>query len=137
MASKGRPYRTVLVEGFEILIGRGARDNDTLTFGVATGADSWLHVAGGTPGSHVVIRNPDKVPVPATVIERAASYAAWYSKARDGGWVEVHHCRVADIRKPKGAPAGQVQLQRYKRVRVRPQAPEGSSATDPDDLGER
>lgn len=132
MASKGRPYRTVLVEGFEVLIGRGARDNDALTFGVATGSDSWLHVAGGTPGSHVVIRNPDKVPLPSSVIERAASYAAWYSKARDGGWVEVHYCRVSDIRKPKGAPAGLVQLQRYKRLRVRPQAPEESSAAEPD-----
>ena len=138
MASKGRPYRTVLVEGFEVLIGRGARENDALTFGVAAACDSWLHVAGGTPGSHVVIRNPDKIPLPTSVIQRAASYAAWYSKARDGGWVDVHHCRVSEIRKPKGAPAGLVQLQRYKRVRVRPQPPEEDSAADPDDdPGER
>lgn len=132
MASKGRPYRRVMVEGFEVLIGRNASDNDTLTFRVAKATDSWLHVAGGTPGSHVVIRNPERVALPKSVVERAASYAAWYSKARAGGSVEVHYCKVSDIRKPRGAPAGQVQLERYSRVRVRPLAPEegGDGAED-------
>jgi predicted ribosome quality control (RQC) complex YloA/Tae2 family protein len=134
MASKGRPYRSVLVEGFEVLIGRGARENDALTFGVAKATDSWLHVAGGTPGSHVVISNPDRIEIPGSVIERAASYAAWYSKARAAGWVEVHYCKVSDIKKPRGAPAGLVQLQRFKRVRVRPAAPIESSGDDDPEL---
>jgi predicted ribosome quality control (RQC) complex YloA/Tae2 family protein len=124
MASKGRPYRRILIEGFEVLIGRSAADNDALTFRVAKPSDSWLHVAGGTPGSHVVIRNPDRVALPKTVIERAASHAAWYSKARGGGSVEVHYCKVSDIRKPRGAPAGMVQLERHARVRVRPSPPD-------------
>jgi predicted ribosome quality control (RQC) complex YloA/Tae2 family protein len=123
MASKGKPYRKVDVEGFEVLIGRGARENDALTFGVGKPPDTWLHVAGGTPGSHVIIRNPEKDAVPRSVIERAARFAAWFSKARDGGWVEVHYCKVADVRKPKGAPAGLVQLLRYQKVRVRPEPP--------------
>lgn len=132
MASKGRPYRRVLVEGFEVLIGRSAADNDMLTFRVAKPADSWLHVAGGTPGSHVVIKNPERVAIPKSVVEQAASYAAWYSKARAGGSVEVHYCKVSDIRKPRGAPAGLVHLERYSRVRVRPQPPEDGGA-DGDD----
>lgn len=136
MASKGRPYRTVLVEGFEVLIGRSAADNDALTFRVGKPNDGWLHVAGGTPGSHVVIKNPDKLPLPKSVIERAASYAAWYSKARAGGSVEVHYCKISDIRKPRGAPAGLVHLERYSRVRVRPSAPDEASAGDaPDTAG--
>jgi predicted ribosome quality control (RQC) complex YloA/Tae2 family protein len=105
MASKGKPYRKVDVEGFEVLIGRGARENDALTFGVGKPPDTWLHVAGGTPGSHVIIRNPEKDAVPRSVIERAARFAAWFS------------------RKPKGAPAGLVQLLRYQKVRVRPEPP--------------
>jgi predicted ribosome quality control (RQC) complex YloA/Tae2 family protein len=136
MASKGRPYRRVLVEGFEVLIGRSAADNDQLTFRIAKATDTWLHVAGGTPGSHVVIRNPERLPLPKSVIERAASYAAWYSKARAGGSVEVHCCKVSDIRKPRGAPAGLVHLERYSRVRVRPSAPdEGSEGEDEADIG--
>jgi predicted ribosome quality control (RQC) complex YloA/Tae2 family protein len=132
MASKGRPYRSVMVEGFEVLIGRSASDNDNLTFRVAKATDSWLHVAGGTPGSHVVIKNPDRVALPKSVIERAASFAAWYSKARAGGNVEVHYCKVSDIRKPRGAPAGLVHLERYSRVRVRP-APADDGSGTPDD----
>jgi predicted ribosome quality control (RQC) complex YloA/Tae2 family protein len=123
MASKGRPFRRWMESGFEILIGRGARENDELTFAVASAADRWLHVAGGTAGSHVVIRNPEHGVIPADVVRRAAAFAAWYSKARDRAWVEVHHCRVADVRKPKGAPPGLVQLARYERVRVKPEAP--------------
>ena len=125
MSSKGRPYRRVIVDGFEILIGRGAQENDALSFGVAAATDSWLHVAGGTPGSHVVIRNPERIPIPRAVVERAASHAAWFSKAKNAAWVEVHYCQVADLRKPRGAPAGLVQLKRYQSVRVRPAAPEG------------
>jgi predicted ribosome quality control (RQC) complex YloA/Tae2 family protein len=134
MASKGRPYRRVLVEGFEVLIGRSAADNDALTFRVGKPNDSWLHVAGGTPGSHVIIRNPERQVVPKSVVERAASFAAWYSKARAGGSVEVHHCKVSDVRKPRGAAAGSVQLERYTRVRVRPAEPdEPDEDADPND----
>lgn len=120
MASKGRPYRTLSIEGFEVLVGRGEDDNDYLTFEVAEPHELWLHVAGGTAGSHVVIRNPERVEVPREVIERAAAAAAWYSKARSAKRVEVHVCRVADVKKPRGAPAGLVEIKRYKRVRVEP-----------------
>ncbi|MDI1477640.1 NFACT RNA binding domain-containing protein [Polyangium sp. y55x31] len=127
MASKGRPYRTVTVEGFEVLIGRGAEDNDYLTFDVAAPHDVWLHVAGGTPGSHVVVRNPDRVEVPRSVIEIAASAAAWYSKARGAPKVEVHFCRASEVSKPRGAPAGLVEISKYKSVKVKPVAPAGAT----------
>jgi predicted ribosome quality control (RQC) complex YloA/Tae2 family protein len=44
--------------------------------------------------------------------------AARHSKARGRRRVEVHLCRVADVRKAKGAPAGEVVLRRWERVRV-------------------
>jgi predicted ribosome quality control (RQC) complex YloA/Tae2 family protein len=123
VASKGRPYRTLLVDGYEVLVGRGDEDNDRLTFEVGEPHDVWLHVAGGTPGSHVVIRNPGRGQVPRAVVETAAAAAAWYSKARAAAKVEVHLCRVADVSKPRGAPTGLVELARYKSVRVRPAIP--------------
>ncbi|WP_437815461.1 NFACT RNA binding domain-containing protein [Sorangium sp. So ce1078] len=123
MGSKGRPYRTLAIDGFEVLVGRGDEDNDALTFEVAEPHDLWLHVAGGTPGSHVIVRNPERVEVPREVVERAAAAAAWYSKARGAAKVEVHVCRAADVSKPRGAPAGLVQLARWKSVRVRPEIP--------------
>jgi predicted ribosome quality control (RQC) complex YloA/Tae2 family protein len=120
MGSKGRPYRSIDVEGWEIRVGKGDAENDRLTFELSQPADLWLHVGGGTPGSHVVVCNPARARVPDSVVERAAALAAWYSKARGSPRVEVHVCRVADVRKRKGAPAGQVQLRSFERLRVAP-----------------
>jgi predicted ribosome quality control (RQC) complex YloA/Tae2 family protein len=121
VGSKGRGYRAVEVEGFEILVGKGDRENDRLTFAVAEPRDFWLHVA-GPAGSHVVVRNPlNLAELPRAVVERAAELAAWHSKARGSrGKVEVHVCRVADVRKPRGFDAGQVLLRRWDAVRVYP-----------------
>jgi predicted ribosome quality control (RQC) complex YloA/Tae2 family protein len=121
MASKGQGWQQLDVDGYEVLVGRSARDNDELTFRVARPRDLWLHAAGHA-GSHVVIRVRDAgEDVPRAVIERAAAYAAWHSKARNArGKVEVHVCRAADVRKPRGVPAGTVELRRYDAVRVYP-----------------
>jgi len=121
VGSKGRPYRTVEVEGFDVLVGRGDAENDALTFEVADAEDFWLHVGGGVAGSHVVVRNPTGLEaLPAPVLERAAALAAWYSKARAARRVEVHVCRVRDVTKERGMPPGTVALRRWKRVRVSP-----------------
>jgi predicted ribosome quality control (RQC) complex YloA/Tae2 family protein len=123
MGSKGRPYRGIVVEGFEILIGRGDEENDTLTFEVAAPQDYWMHVAGGTPGSHVVVRVPeDGAEVPRNVLRRAAALTAWHSKARNARRVDVHVCRVRDVSKRRGAPAGEVHLRRWDVLRVAPSA---------------
>lgn len=126
MGSKGRPYRTIRVQGYEVLVGRGDEDNDHLTFAVAEPRDLWLHVAGGTPGSHVVVRNPDGGEVPREVVETAAAAAAWYSKSRGAPRVEVHVCRASDVSKPRGAPAGLVELAKWKSVKVKPALPAGA-----------
>lgn len=129
MSSKGRPYKTIRFEGFEILVGRSDEDNDYLTFEVGEPGDLWLHVAGGVAGSHVVVRNPEKLPeLPEEVVRRAAELAAWHSKARGRARVEVHVCRVADVWKRPGAPAGQVMLRKWWRVRVRGDVPPTGAA---------
>ena len=117
---KGKAFRSVMVEGFEVLIGKGDADNDQLTFKVAAPLDLWLHVA-NSPGSHVVVRNPERIAdLPRGVIERAAELAAFFSKAREGGKVEVHYCRAADVSKPRGFAPGKVMLKQFKSVRVYP-----------------
>ena len=127
MASKGSGWRTHHFEGFEILVGKGAKENDELTFRVADPHDLWMHAA-GYAGSHVVVRNPDRLEtLPRTVVERAAALAVHHSKARDArGKVEVHVCRAADVRKPRGFPAGKVEIRRWESVRVYPRPPEGA-----------
>ena len=121
-----------MLDGFEILVGKAASDNDHLTFRVAEPHDLWLHVAGGTPGSHVLIRNPAKGAIPEPVTRCAAALAAWYSKARNAARVEVHVCRASDVKKARGAPAGQVQIARFKSIKVAP-APFAGPARDDDE----
>lgn len=119
MGSPGRGFRAHLVEGFEILVGKGDAENDRLTFRLAEPHDFWLHVA-SLPGSHVVVRNPERLAeLPRPVLERAAALAAFHSKARGNrGKVEVHACRVAEVSKPRGFAAGQVALRRFDTLRV-------------------
>src|SRR5438552_16120758 len=106
MSSKGRPYRTIVVDGFEVLIGRGDEENDFLTCEVAAREDFWLHVAGGVAGSHVVIRNTDKhEAVPDEIVRRAAALAAWRSKARRACRGELLVTTAARVRKPRRAAA--------------------------------
>jgi predicted ribosome quality control (RQC) complex YloA/Tae2 family protein len=111
-------YRAFEKDGFEILVGKSARENDRLTFRVAQLSDLWLH-ASGYAGSHVVIRNPLKKEIPRDVVECAAQLAAYHSKAQAAsGKVDVHVCRVADVRKRADAPPGQVVLKRWDVVKV-------------------
>ena len=125
MPRKERPaavdYKQFEHGGYEILVGQSASDNDRLTFKVAEPQDLWLHVGGGTPGSHVVVRNPGGGEVPRDVVKRAAELAVFHSKAREAkGKVEVHVCRACDVRKPRGAKAGSVELRRWEGVKVYP-----------------
>ena len=74
------------------------------------------------------MRNPEGVEVPREVVEVAAAAAAWYSKSRGAAKTEVHYLRVSDVSKPRGAPAGLVQLSRWKSVKVTPAIPEEQEA---------
>lgn len=122
----GPGYHSFELDGFEILVGRSAADNDRLTLRIARARDLWLH-AGGHAGSHVVVRALDGPTgeVPKHVVERAAELAAWHSKARAaGGKVSVHVCRAGEVGKTRGAPAGQVRLGRHETVKVYPRGAE-------------
>jgi len=112
--------RFVSPDGFVVLVGRTADDNDVLTFELARPHDFWLHVA-GTSGSHVVVRNPERLErLPRDTVRFAASLAARHSKARGGGRVTVHLARRADVSKARGAPAGEVRLTHRTAVRAAP-----------------
>jgi predicted ribosome quality control (RQC) complex YloA/Tae2 family protein len=109
--------RFVSPQGFVVLVGRTAHDNDILTFKLAAPRDFWFHVSGES-GSHVVVRNPEGLDrLPRETERFAAALAAGYSKARNAGRVAVHVTRCADVHKSRGAPAGQVTLSRFTSVR--------------------
>ncbi|WP_155989816.1 NFACT RNA binding domain-containing protein [Thermithiobacillus tepidarius DSM 3134] len=107
----------VSVDGYEILVGRSARQNETITFKLARPWDIWLHVQ-DHPGAHVLIRMPkqEKRP-PDRVLAQAAALALRHSpragQAADVDWTQARFV----TRKPGGGP-GQVLYREFRTWRV-------------------
>jgi predicted ribosome quality control (RQC) complex YloA/Tae2 family protein len=115
-----RRFRSIQIEGREVLIGRNGRENDELTFQVAGPDDFWFHVAEYS-GSHVIVRNParDKE-LDETLLTKAAQLAAFFSQARNSSKVEVHYTRRKHVAKPRRARPGMVRLLEFKSISVEP-----------------
>ncbi|HEY2963081.1 MAG TPA: NFACT RNA binding domain-containing protein [Pyrinomonadaceae bacterium] len=111
--------RYVSSDGYEVLVGRAARDNDNLTFKIAQPNDMWLH-AGDYPGSHVVIRNPTRKEIPHRTIIEAAQLAGCFSQASEDSKVVIHYTSRKFLSKPKGAAPGLVRLSRFRSITVEP-----------------
>ncbi|MEL6350697.1 MAG: NFACT RNA binding domain-containing protein [Cyanobacteria bacterium J06627_28] len=96
-----------LPQGLTVMIGRNNNQNEQLTFKQATDYDLWLH-AQEIPGSHVLLRlNAGEVPTDET-LQLAASFAAYYSRARQSEQVPVVMTAPKHVYKPKGALPGMV-----------------------------
>lgn len=110
------PYRQYLsATRRRVWVGRGAKDNDALTFRHARGNDLWLH-ARGVPGSHVVV--PGGPPDQETLLD-AATLAAHFSGARGEPVVEVAAVARKHVQKPKGSAAGAVRYSQERTVMLR------------------
>lgn len=112
-----RHYRSS--DGYEVIVGRTARDNDSLTFRVARPNDLWLH-AGDYPGSHVIVRNSTRKEIPHRTVIEAAQLAAKFSQAGKDSKVAVHYTLRKFIAKPKGAASGQVRMSSFRTITVEP-----------------
>jgi predicted ribosome quality control (RQC) complex YloA/Tae2 family protein len=106
-------------DGYEVLVGRTARDNDQLTFHVAKPNDLWLH-AGDYPGSHVIVRNSSRDDIPHRTIIEAGQLAAKFSQAANDSKVNIHYTRRKFLTKPKGSAPGLVRLSSFKTITVEP-----------------
>ncbi len=111
--------RYLSTDGYEILVGRAARDNDNLTFRIAQPNDLWMHT-GDYPGSHVVVRNPTRKEIPQRTVIEAAQLAGRFSQASEDSKVVVHYTERKFLSKPKGAAAGLVRLSRFRSITVEP-----------------
>lgn len=106
----------VAADGSEIRVGKGAKENDRLTFGGARADDIWLHAQG--PGAHVVLRNAKgKSPHPDALLD-AAHLAAHYSSHKGETKVEVIWTEARYVKKTKGAPPGQVGVSKARTLIV-------------------
>lgn len=104
--------------GFEVLVGRSAKENDAITFGVAKSRDLWLHVQ-GYQGAHVLVRAHNRE-LPFDTVLFAARLAAGFSRAKDSDNVAVDYTERKNVWRVKGAPPGAVHIAHQKTVYVTP-----------------
>ncbi len=100
-----KPMHYVSSDGFHMYVGKNNLQNDELTFQFATGNDWWFH-AKGMPGSHVVVKMEGAEELPDRAFEEAGALAAYYSKGREMGKVEIDYIQKKHVKKPAGAKPG-------------------------------
>ncbi|MGE3976532.1 MAG: NFACT family protein [Nitrospira sp.] len=114
---RGPFRRFTSVDGLPIFVGRNARENEELTFGLAKSDDLWLH-ARGTPGSHVVVRLGKGTDPPPETLRDAAMLALLYSDLKKSGKGEVIYTRRKWVKKAKGQAPGAVVVTQEKSLHI-------------------
>ncbi len=113
-----RPARYRTRDGLEVWVGRSAEGNDFLTTRLARGNDLFLHVE-ASPGSHVVLRTAGRKDAPQESLLEASELAVHFSKQRRAPQATLHVAPIKDVRKPRGARPGLVEVQRGRSLVLR------------------
>lgn len=114
--TKPAPEKFISSTGIEIFVGKNNKQNDHLTFKLASKSYTWLHTK-DIPGSHVVIfhDSPDE-----QTLTEAAILSAYFSKARESASVPVDYTLVRHVKKPNGSKPGFVIYFEQKTLFVTP-----------------
>lgn len=113
------PFKRFEFEGYEVFVGKSAKNNDELTLKFARKDDLWLH-ARGVSGSHVIIRKKGQQQIPVSVVRKAAQLAAYYSKGKSASLCPVIYTPKKYVRKPKGAEPGAVIVDKEEVILAEP-----------------
>ncbi len=118
-------FKHYLIEDkYHVFVGKNNTSNDLLTLKFAKQNDYWFH-ARSVPGSHVVLRVENtKVIIPKNILKKAASLAAFHSKAKTAGTVPVSYTFKKYVVKKKGMEPGKVALLREDTLLVKPEIPD-------------
>ena len=104
---KKRPGLTFIRQGWMLIVGRDAAENDDLLRHYVKGADLWLH-ARDYPGSYVFIKAKPGKTVPLDILLDAGNLALFYSKGRNNGEGDLFYTPVKFLRRAKNGPKGLV-----------------------------
>ena len=97
----------VTIQGFDVAIGRNAKENDEILRHWARGSDLWLHTR-DFAGGYVIIKAKKGKTVPLPVLLDAASLAIHYSKAKKNGKADLYYTEVKYLRRAKDGKTGLV-----------------------------
>ena len=116
---KPHPGLDYTVNGWYILVGRDANENDELLRHHVRGDDLWLHVR-DFPGGYVFIKARKGKTVPLDILLDAANLAVYYSKARNAGKTDLYYTHVKYLRRAKNGPKGLVLPTQEKNLCIEP-----------------
>jgi len=126
-----RRFKTI--DGYEVRVGKGAKDNDHLTLRIARGHDIWLHARGRT-GAHVVLKLEKNADPTSEALLDACHLAAFYSDGRNEASLEILYTRAKYVKKIKGAAVGAVNVSKEKTINLRVEGPRLNRLLGRDDL---
>jgi len=106
------------LDGYIVLVGRSARENEEVTFRLARRDDLWLHARERT-GAHVILQSTVG-PAPPHVVEQAGRLAAYFSEGRSENRIDVDVTLVRNVRKIHGGPPGRVTYRNFDTLHVQP-----------------
>ena len=95
------------VDGWTIIVGRTANENDDLLRHTVKGSDMWLH-ARDYAGGYVFIKAQKNKTVPLEILLYAGNLAVYHSKARRNGQADLYYTQVKYLRRAKNGPKGLV-----------------------------
>ncbi|MFO7896839.1 MAG: NFACT RNA binding domain-containing protein [Candidatus Cloacimonadales bacterium] len=104
---------------WEIFIGRTSSENDLLTTKLAKPQDWWFHTR-IYRGTHIILRNYQKLALPEELKLICCRIAAYYSKAKKSTNVPVDYTEIRYVRKPRGSAPGYVTYKNQKTLFVDP-----------------
>ncbi len=104
--------------GWTMLVGRSAAENDELLRHHVKGNDLWLH-ARDYAGSYVFIKAVPKKSFPLELMLDAGMLALYYSKGRTKGFGDVYCTLSKQLKRVKGGPKGLVIPAQEKNLRVK------------------
>ncbi len=104
---KSHPGIDYTVNGWYILVGRDADENDELLRHYVRGNDMWLHTR-DTPGGYVFIKCRAGKTIPLDILLDAGNLALYFSKARSAGKADLYYTEVKYLRRAKNGPKGLV-----------------------------
>lgn len=106
------------VNGWTILVGRTANENDDLLRHTVRGNDMWLHTR-DFAGGYVFIKAQSGKTVPLDIMLYAGNLAVYHSKARKNGQADLYYTQVKYLRRAKNGPKGLVLPTHEKNLLVR------------------
>ena len=104
---EGRPGVWVKSNGWDIIIGRNAKENDEILRSYTRGSDLWMHTRDFS-GGYIIIKAQKDRTVPLPVLLDGASLAIHFSKARKNGKADLYYTQVKYLRRVKGGKTGLV-----------------------------